>query len=157
MPFRDGAFGGTLFVLLIHLVRDWVGTVRELGRVTRGPVAAVTTIHEPDLRGIYLEARTAAGHPTGWFDRDVVGLAELIPPQETIEVSSIRKEVDAKKLILDYEPPAVAPSGVHAAALERIITQYGSPFIAQSETVKIITWPAEAFAKFSSRESSLTR
>ena len=43
MPFRGGAFDGAFFVLLLHLVNDWVGAIHEVGRVTRGPVAAILT------------------------------------------------------------------------------------------------------------------
>lgn len=40
LPFRDGTFDGAIMIHVLHLVRDWVQVVHEVGRVTRNLVVA---------------------------------------------------------------------------------------------------------------------
>jgi len=126
MPFGDGEFDAAFFVPLLHLVEDWAGTVREMGRLTRGPVAAVITSRTPDLRQTYLEVRTELGFPTDRLDSGVATLVELLAPERTFGTSTARRKVDAEQFLAAIEPPEPGPSGMHAGALKRLRRTFGS-------------------------------
>src|SRR6266581_4448529 len=40
LPFRDRVFDGAIMIHVLHLVRDWVQVVGEVGRVTRKVIVA---------------------------------------------------------------------------------------------------------------------
>ncbi|MGP8076420.1 MAG: class I SAM-dependent methyltransferase [Thermoplasmata archaeon] len=150
LPFRDGAFDGTFFVLLLHLVDDWAAAVHEIGRVTQGPVAALMILHEPNLRAIYTETRASMGHPTGRLDRGARELVELLPPLTNEPISESRQEVDAEAYFAGLEKMEGAPPGVHTAALARVRSLYGSTRVPRTETVRLAVWQGKDFAESAS-------
>ena len=144
MPFRDGEFEGSLFVLLLHLVKDWVRAVHELGRVTEGPVAAVVTRREPDLREVYCRSRSELGHPTGRLDGGVLHLMDLLPPSHVEVISRVRPTVEAGDLFERFEPSASAPPGIHAEASRRVRERFGTTTVEVVETVSVVSWRSGA-------------
>lgn len=148
MPFRDGAFEGTLFVFLLHLVRDWVRSVNELGRVTDGPVAAVVTAREPDMREVYCRARSELGYPTGRLDQGVIHLMNVLPPTHTETISVGHPMVEARDVFERFEPSTSAPPGVHALASKRVEEKFGTTTLDVVETVSIVAWSSEALREY---------
>ncbi|MCI4371807.1 MAG: class I SAM-dependent methyltransferase, partial [Thermoplasmata archaeon] len=55
LPFREGVFDATAFVMVLHQVRPWESAVREAARVSRKVVIATTDMATRDL-GILGEA-----------------------------------------------------------------------------------------------------
>jgi SAM-dependent methyltransferase len=149
MPFPDGAFEGCFFVQVLHLIHDWASAVREMGRVTRGPIASIVTVRDPDLRVIYTETRAELGHPTGRLDRGVIALTEILPPRQMEEIASMRRAVDAEAALEGFEKPERAPPGVHVAALERVRPKFRTTRPEQTETTQIAVWGSEDFEEFS--------
>jgi SAM-dependent methyltransferase len=44
LPFKDKSFDAAVIIRVLHVVADWVGVMREIGRVTRGPVVSVLRV-----------------------------------------------------------------------------------------------------------------
>src|SRR2546428_10733020 len=64
LPFRDRTFDGAIMIHVLHLVRDWVQVVHEVGRVTTKVIVAEVEGGEgfsPRLR--YLELRKEMDFP----------------------------------------------------------------------------------------------
>jgi len=150
MPFPDRVFDGCFFVEVLHLIRNWANAIREMGRVTRGPIAAIITVRDPDLRVIYTQTRAELGHPTGRLDGGVIALIEMLQPRRIEEIASVRRTVDASEALAGFEKPDHAPPGVHAAALARVKSKFGTTQPEQTETTQIAVWGSEDFDKFSS-------
>ena len=63
LPFRDSTFDGAVMVHVLHLVRDWVQVVGEVGRVTGRVIVAVVEGGEGfSPRSRYLQLRKAMGY-----------------------------------------------------------------------------------------------
>ncbi len=154
MPFKDKEFEGTLFVLLLHLVGDWVQAVNEIGRVTDGPVTAVVTSREPELRHIYCQTRSDLGFATGKLDTGVAHLMSILSPKYQEVISQARPTVNATKVFEGFEPSASAPSGVHALATKRIEERFGKTTLEVVETVSVVSWSSETFRDFHLTELS---
>ena len=81
LPFQDHAFDGAILIHVLHLVRDWVQVVREIGRVTRNVIVAEIECGEgfsPKSR--YLELRRQMGFPLDRFNDGEAGLSRLLLP-----------------------------------------------------------------------------
>lgn len=150
LPFSDVSFEAVLFVEMLHLVRDWVGAVREMGRVTSGPAVAVIREREPDHRRIMIETRAEMLGPLGLLDEGVRALCRMLPPGSIRTVWSTEKRVDLVEPMRAQEMSAVRlgepqhPEVVEAA-LAKVVKAYGSTEVLQVETVRVAKWEAGAF------------
>lgn len=71
LPFRDAAFDGAIMIHVLHLVRDWVQVLHEVGRVTRKLIVAEVEGGEGfNARSRYLELRREMGYL--WIDSMMV-------------------------------------------------------------------------------------
>jgi SAM-dependent methyltransferase len=148
LPFGDRRFDAVLFVETLHLWKDWAGGVREMGRVTDGPVVAVIKERVPDPRKIYLETRTEMGHPTGLLDEGVRAFYRMLPPETVREVRVTRREVDFEEVIGGIEKQGHPEPGVHEEAIRRVRGRFGSTRVEQVETVKLARWSSGALRAF---------
>ena len=90
LPFRDGSFDGSVMIHVLHLVRDWVQTINELGRVTNKIVLSEAGEGEGfDPRRRYLELRTELGYPLGRFNDGEIGLRKVIEPRIVVRPETI--------------------------------------------------------------------
>src|SRR5438132_8717109 len=81
LPFRDMVFDGAIMVHVLHLVRDWVQVVGEVGQVTRRVVVAEVEGGEGfSPRSRYLELRKAMGYRLVQFSDGEAGLRRVVPP-----------------------------------------------------------------------------
>src|SRR5438132_7397256 len=81
LPFRDSTFDGAVMVHVLHLVRDWVQVVGEVGRVTGRVIGGGVGGGEGwSPRSRYLELRKAMGYRLVQFSDGEAGLRRVVPP-----------------------------------------------------------------------------
>src|SRR2546426_9179395 len=81
LPFEDKAFDGAVMIHVLHLVRDWVQVVGEIGRVTRKVIVAeVEGGGGFSPRSRYLELRKEMGYPLERFNDGEAGLRGMVHP-----------------------------------------------------------------------------
>ena len=148
LPFREDAFDGALFIEFLHLVKDWPAAIREVGRVTRGPISAIMRIRDPDLRWLYADTRAKLGRPTRLLDHGVNALTEILPPERLEQLWLDRYQVDAAKAFEGFENPEHSPADVHAVALEQIRSRAGSTHPEVVETGWLVVWNPGDFRRF---------
>src|SRR5260370_15517241 len=81
LPFRGDTFDGAIMIHVLHLVRDWVQVVAEVGRVTSKVVVAEVECGEGfDPRSRYVEIRKERGFPLDRLNDGSAGLRRGSPP-----------------------------------------------------------------------------
>lgn len=153
LPFPDRSFDALLFVDLLHHVADWERAVREMGRVARSSVIAVSPERSPNARFLYLRARARLGKPTGRLDEGVHALIRWVPPREIVVARHATHRVDLAGAIgaqeldpQDLERPRYPD--VVEAAIEDLVREAGSSTVDQVETVRVARWEAAALREF---------
>lgn len=153
LPFRDGSFDAVLFVDLLHHVADWARAIRDMGRVARSSVLAVSPERSPNARFIYLTTRARMGKPTGRLDEGVHAILRWLPPAEVVEVRRKVERVDLAMVIREMEFDPAHPDQprfpeVVEAANQKLVRDFGSTTVEQVESVKVARWDAAAFRDF---------
>src|SRR5437870_6669866 len=81
LPFRDRVFDGAIMIHVLHLLRDWVQVIGEVGRVTGKVVVAEVEGGEGfSPRQRYLDLRQEMGYPLDRFNDGEAGLRRGVPP-----------------------------------------------------------------------------
>ena len=57
LPFKDGSFSAALLFFMLAYPRDPAGVLREVARVTRGPIIVVQSLHSGGLGYAWLRVR----------------------------------------------------------------------------------------------------
>src|SRR5437660_1821192 len=128
LPFRDRVFDGGIMVHVLHLARDWVQVVGEVGRVTGKVVVAEVEGGEgfsPRLR--YLELRKAMGYPLDRFVDGEAGLRRVVPPAAVKLVGDYWRDADVHQEIDSFDKRKSSVSwDVPAEVNDRIIQRLHS-------------------------------
>lgn len=159
LPFRDGTFDGALMIHVLHLVRDWVQVVHEVGRVTRKVMVAEVEGGEgfsPRLR--YLELRREMGYPLDRFNDGEAGLRRLVRPAIVKLVGDYWTDVDVHEEIdsFDRRKSSVSwdvPAEVDDRIILRLHSENPEKTVRRREIVEVVGWDPERLRNVTARES----
>jgi ubiquinone/menaquinone biosynthesis C-methylase UbiE len=150
LPFRDRAFDGAIMIHVLHLVRDWVQVVGEVGRVTRKVIVAeVEGGGGFSPRQRYLELRQEMGYPLDRFNDGEAGLRRVVPPAIVELVGDYWTEVDVHEEIdsFDKRKSSVSwsiPAEVNSRIIQRLHSENPEKTIRRREIVEVVEWkPAQ--------------
>jgi ubiquinone/menaquinone biosynthesis C-methylase UbiE len=150
LPFRDGAFDGAIMIHVLHLVRDWVWVVGEVGRVTRKVIVAEVEGGEGfSPRQRYLELRQEMGYVLDRFNDGEAGLRREVPPTIVRLVGDYWTEVDVHEEIdsFDRRKSSVSwsiPAEVNNRIIQRLHSENLEKTVRRREIVEVVGWkPAQ--------------
>ena len=150
LPFEDKAFDGAVMIHVLHLVRDWVQVVGEIGRVTRKVIVAEVEGGEGfSPRSRYLELRKEMGYPLERFNDGEAGLRGMVHPAivklvgdywTNVEVHEEIDSFDRRKSSVSWSIPAE----VNNRIIQRLHSENPEKTIRRRETVEVVGWdPAQ--------------
>jgi len=155
LPFQDRAFDSVLMVhLLLHLVDDWAGVVREVGRVARlGVMSLVGSSSGFRIRQSYLKLREEMGYPLRRFNEAEEGLRKLVAPAEIKIVGEFNSGVKADAAITSLEKGDFAiswdlPKDIHGKIIGKLKSEYGGKVFTRTDTFQIAAWKPEQLQRF---------
>ena len=150
LPFRDRTFDGAIMIHVLHLVRDWVQVVHEIGRVTRKVIVAEVEDGEGfSPRSRYLELRQEMGYPLDRFNDGEAGLRRIVPPAIVKLVGDYWTDVDVHEEIdsFDRRKSSVSwgiPADVNNRIIQRLHSENPEKTIRRREIVEVVCWdPAQ--------------
>jgi len=150
LPFRDGTFDGAIMIHVLHLVRDWVQVIHEVGRVTRKVIVAEIEGGEGfSPRSRYLEVRQEMGYPLDRFNDGEAGLRRMIPPTTVKLVGDYWSNVDVHEEIdtFDRRKSSVSwgiPADVNNRIIQRLHSENPEKIVRRREIVEVVYWdPAQ--------------
>ena len=154
LPFRDQSFDAAVFVLVLHLVQDWVTVLHEIGRVCRGVVVSTVGTEEGlNIRELYLRLREAHGVPLRKFNEGTEGLLTLLRPLRVYPVMDriVESKTDEsiayfadRKSSITWDVPQV----IHDQIIGRIRSGHGGRILRQRRVDEVAVWKAEQFRSF---------
>jgi SAM-dependent methyltransferase len=167
MPFRDGAFGTTMSIHVLHLISTWRSALAEIGRVTTDNFISVAFSKEEsqaeELRRFYDHICADLGyrvrHP-GLRERE---LPELLPPDMSSVITSHEHPIDAKTMIDDFESRTyssqwMVPEDIHQQAIDALREEYaGVGRITGREKISLLVWSIDKVREFASGPDTDTR
>ncbi len=162
LPFRDMVFDGAILVHVLHLVRDWVQVVGEVGQVTRRVVVAEVEGGEGfSPRSRYLELRKAMGYPLDRFNDGEAGLRRVIPPATIKLVGDYLTDIHLHEEIdsFDKRRSSVSwdvPAEVNDKIIQRLHSENPEKTIRRREIVEVVGWDPTQLRNFAARERSRT-
>ena len=158
LPFRDRSFDGAIMIHVLHLVRDWVQVVHEIGRVTRKVIVAEVEGGEGfSPRSRYLELRREMGYPLDRFNDGEAGLRRIVPPTVVKSVSdtwtdiNVHEEIDSfdrRKSSVSWDVPAE----VNDRIIQRLHSENPEKTIRRQEIVEVVGWDPERLRNVTARE-----
>jgi SAM-dependent methyltransferase len=160
LPFRDGAFDGALMIHVLHLVRDWVQVVSEVGRVTGKVIVAEVEGGEGfDPRSRYLELRREMGYALDRFNDGEAGLRRLVQPAIVSTVGDFWAEVKVHEEIdsFDKRRSSVSwdvPAEVNDRIIRRLHSENREKTVRRREIVEIVGWDPTQLRNITAKESS---
>ena len=150
LPFRDTAFDGAIMIHVLHLVRDWVQVVGEVGRVTTKIVVAEVEGGEGfSPRQRYLEVRREMRYPLDRFNDGEAGLRRMVPPAIVKLVGDYWSDVDVHEEIdsFDRRKSSVSwgiPAEVNNRIIQRLHSENPEKTIRRRDVVEVVCWrPAQ--------------
>jgi SAM-dependent methyltransferase len=151
LPFRSKSFDGSLMIHVLHLVKDWLQVVHEVGRVTRKAVISEAggTKGFFFARRRYLELRAEIGYPQGRFNDAESGLRKLIRPRSVVSAGDYWTDVNADEEIAVFEARKSSvmrdvPDGVDERIMQRLREEYGGKMVRRHDVLEVISWdPAQ--------------
>ena len=150
MPFRDQVFDGSLMIHMIHLAKDWVNVVHEIGRVTR--IVLVSEAGDSqgfDARWNYLKLREEMGFPLPRLNEGEFGLRRMVPPLSIVRAGDYWTELSTKEEIDDFEARKSSviwdvPPGVHNKIMKLLHEEYDGQTIRRRDSPEVVSWdPAD--------------
>ncbi|MGA2666113.1 MAG: hypothetical protein ABSF83_14325, partial [Nitrososphaerales archaeon] len=144
-----------VIIHVLHVVVDWATVMREVGRVTRGPVLSILRVplSPPDPPGPAVD-RTAApaqGRPVRTQHRmwqNELELKARVPPRRlerlrdetvSIPVADAIRRVHAKRAMGSQ----LVPPEIERQMLERIVTMTGAQSVQRRIVEDLAVWAAE--------------
>jgi ubiquinone/menaquinone biosynthesis C-methylase UbiE len=161
LPFSDKSFDAAITIHVLHVVVDWIAVVRDLGRVTRGPVMLILRVPQgPQDSGVApapfgsssITQDSRREHPTRTQHRmwqNELELKTRIPPRklerirdETISISVAEaiKRANAKRSL----GAQIIPPEVKQQMLERILAMAGDQIVQRRIVEDLAVWDAGA-------------
>lgn len=151
LPFRNETFDGALMIHVLHLVRDWVQVVHEVGRVTRKVVVAEIEGGEGfSPRSRYLEIRRDMGYPLDRFNDGEAGLRPLVRPAIVNLVGDYWTDVDVHEEIdsFDRKKSSVSwdvPAEVNDRIIQRLHSENPGRKVRRRDVVEVVGWDPAQF------------
>lgn len=149
LPFQDKSFDVTMSVALLHLIREWKTTLREISRVTRNLLVSVlrrgrSPAHE-EYRGLLVKHRWISPR-LGTAESE---LEKLVKPARSIYVGSYEASTEQSLASLEqraYSHQWDIPEETH----RRIIQQLKQQSFPRAYAVKvhISLWEIESIQDF---------
>jgi ubiquinone/menaquinone biosynthesis C-methylase UbiE len=158
LPFRDAAFDGAIMIHVLHLVRDWVQVVGEVGRVTsKIVVAEVEGGKGFSPRQRYLELRQEMGYPLNRFNDGEAGLRRLVRPAVVKLVGDYSTDVDVNEEIdsFDRRKSSVSwdvPTEVNDRIIQRLHSENPEKTIRRREIVEVVGWDPRRLRNVTTKE-----
>ena len=162
LPFQDMVFDGALMIHVLHLVRDWVQVVGEVGRVTRKVIVAEVEGGEGfSPRSRYLELRREMGYPLDRFNDGEVGLRRLVPPLNVKLVADYWTDVDVHEEIdsFDRRKSSVSwgiPAEINNRIIQRLHSENSEKRVRRREIVEVVGWDPAQLRNVTARGSPTT-
>ncbi len=159
LPFRNQAFDASIMIHLLHLVRDWVQVVREVGRVTRKVlISEAGDVHGFSARQRYLEIRAEMGYPLNRLNDGEFGLRAIIPPKFVASAGDYWTDVRADEEIdsFDRRKSSVSwdlPEAVHKKIIQRLHAEYHGKTIRRHDIVEVVGWNPDQLRTFNADSS----
>jgi ubiquinone/menaquinone biosynthesis C-methylase UbiE len=160
LPFGDRAFDGAIMIHVLHLVRDWVHVVGEVGRVTRKVIVAEVEGGEGfSPRQRYLELRKEMGYPLERFNDGEAGLRRMVSPAIVKLVGDYWTDVDVHEEIdsFDKRKSSVSwgiPAEVNSRIIQRLHSENPEKTIRRREIVEVVGWESAQLRNLTARGSS---
>ena len=154
LPFRDQSFDAAVFVLVLHLVQDWVTVVHEIGRVCRGVVVSTVGREEGlNIRELYLRLREAHGVPLRKFNEGTEGLRTLLRPMRVFPVMDriVESKTDESIAYFADRKSSITwdvSQTVHDEIIRAIRSGHGGRILRQRVVDEVAVWKAEQFRSF---------
>lgn len=160
LPFSDKTFDAAITIHVLHVVVDWVAVVRDLGRVTRGPVMSILRVPQgpqdsslaPAPFGTTsLSQDSRRGHPVRTQHRmwqNELELKARVPPRKlqrirdemvSLPVADAIKRANAKRSM----GAQILPPEVKQQMMERIIAMAGDQSVQRRIVEDLAVWNAE--------------
>jgi SAM-dependent methyltransferase len=162
LPFRDRAFDGVIMIHVLHLVRDWVEVVCEVGRVTgKAVVAEVEGGEGFSPRSRYLELRKEMGYPLERFNDGEAGLRRVLPPATVKLVGDYWIDIDVHEEIdsFDRRKSSVSwdvPAEVNDKIIQQLHSENPDKTVRRREIVEVVGWDPAQLRNVTSRGWSIT-
>jgi hypothetical protein len=143
---------------VLHLVRDWVEVVGEVGRVTsKIVVAEVEGGKGFSPRQRYLELRQEMGYPLDRFNDGEAGLRRLVRPAVVKLVGDYSTDVDVHEEIdsFDRRKSSVSwdvPTEVNDRIIQLLHSENPEKTIRRREIVEVVGWDARRLRNVTPRE-----
>ena len=156
LPFRDLSFDGAVMVHVLHLVRDWVQTIHEVGRVTSRIMVSEAGEGEGfDPRHRYLELRKEMGYPLERFNDGEIGLRKIIKPKIVVPAGDYWTDVSTDDQIGSFENRKSSvmwdlPAFVHQTIIRRLHTEFQGRTIRQHDIAEVVGWDAKDLRGYTS-------
>jgi SAM-dependent methyltransferase len=157
LPFRDRAFDGVIMIHVLHLVRDWVEVVCEVGRVTgKAVVAEVEGGEGFSPRSRYLELRKEMGYPLERFNDGEAGLRRVLPPATVKLVGDYWIDIDVHEEIdsFDRRKSSVSwdvPAEVNDKIIQQLHSENPDKTVRRREIVEVVGWDPAQLRNVTSR------
>jgi SAM-dependent methyltransferase len=158
LPFEDGAFGTTMSIHVMHLIKTWRCALGEIARVTSKDLISVAYARDEspaeDFRRFYEDSCKKQGfelrHP-GLRERE---LTEILPPDESKTITVHEHMVEVKQFIEQYDNRVFSsqwevPDEIHQQAMDELRQQYENvDEIWGKERISLIIWDAGRIREF---------
>jgi len=147
---------------VLHLVRDWVQVVGEVGRVTRKVIVAEVEGGEGfSPRSRYLELRREMGYPLDRFNDGEVGLRRLVPPLNVKLVADYWTDIDVHEEIdsFDRRKSSVSwgiPAEINNRIIQRLHSENSEKRVRRREIVEVVGWDPAQLRNVTARGSPTT-
>ena len=157
LPFRSQAFDGTIMIHLLHLVRDWVQVIHEVGRVTKNMMVSEAGDTEGcSSRQRYLEMREQIGYPLKRLNDGEFGLRKIIPPKSVISAGDYWTDVDAQEEIRSFETRKSSvmwdlPDDVHRQIMQQLHREYDGKIVRRHDLPEVVSWDTSTLRGFNPR------
>lgn len=154
LPFREGSFDGAVIIHVLHVVVDWAGVMKEIGRVTRGNVVSIFR-QRPDSRAWSRQvdpvpSQYVAGHPVRTRNRMWENEREAVEKVPPIKIVRIRDEIiamTAEEAIRQAQSSPTAASGMspelQKEMFQRIIAFKGGSQVHRRVVDELVVWSSE--------------
>ncbi len=156
LPFRDQSFDASIMIHVLHLVRDWVQVIHEIGRVTR----KILLSEAGDVQGFsarqrYLELRKEMGYPLNRLNDGEFGLRKLVPPVSVTSAGDYWTDVKTGEEIdsFDKRKSSVSwdlPEAVHRRIIQRLHAEYEGRIVRRHDIVEVVGWDPSRLRAFKS-------
>ncbi len=146
LPFRDQSFDASIMIHVLHLVRDWVQVIHEVGRVTRKVlVSEAGDVQGFSARQSYLEVRREIGYPLNRLNDGEFGLRKLVPPLFVMPAGDYWTDVNADEEITSFDKRKSSvswdlPEAVHGRIIQRLHAEYQGKTVRRHDIAEVVGW-----------------